>query len=212
MLGRTPYQNCAGTRCATDFVEFPSILMEYLVRSPHLLSMFAHPSNSSVSTPVEDGNQRYMALENASTITLASLDQALHSLSTDDEFNSTRITHSIQHKTGAGVIPITGTAPQTQFTHLFTYGATYYSYLLDRVLASRVYKDVFQKGRKEGVGREQGEKLKNAVLRWGGGRNGWHCIADLIGGEDGELLKSGPKKAMETVGKWGLSGKTVDRH
>ena len=44
---------------------------------------------------------------------------------------------------------------------------------------------------------------REEVLRWGGGRDGWQCIAGALGEKDGVLAEGG-KGAMEKVGRWGV--------
>jgi len=53
------------------------------------------------------------------------------------------------------------------------------------------------------VDREMGERMKEEVLRWGGGRDPWKCLAGVL--RDGSVEKGGGE-AMGIVGSWGLRG------
>ncbi|KZP31124.1 mitochondrial intermediate peptidase [Athelia psychrophila] len=196
MIGRTEYHNVAGTRCATDFVELPSILMEHFLNSPTVLSLF-DIDGSSVARQV--GNHHAdpcRSIDTHSQILLAMLDQAYHSPGVlDPAFDSTAALARL-HNT-RGLIPhVPGTSFQTQFGHLFGYGATYYSYLFDRAIASRVWRNVFSR---DPLSRETGEKYKNEVLRYGGGKDPWEMVGELLGAPE---LKTGDAEAMREVGRW----------
>ncbi|GAA5947395.1 hypothetical protein JCM10213_000610, partial [Rhodosporidiobolus nylandii] len=222
MIGRTEYHNVAGTRCATDFVEFPSILMEHFVASPAVIALSAKHYNTGHSLPPEifslllAERNRFSALETSSQIMMAALDQSYHSSTVADfsgssspaslfaarssgGFDSTALLAATQKR--YHVIPhAAGTAWQTQFGHLFGYGATYYSYLFDRAIAARVFS---QKFAADPLSRESGEELKRKVLRWGGGKEPWEMVGELVGSD--EVAKGG-KGAMEEVGRWGIEG------
>ena len=98
-----------------------------------------------------------------------------------------------------------GTSWQGFFGHLFGYGGSYYSYLFDRVLARRVWGVVFKDGEGGGaVERANGERFREKVLQWGGARDPWRCLGDVLGDE--RIMKGG-KQAMGLVGSWGLEGR-----
>ncbi|KAG9314048.1 mitochondrial intermediate peptidase [Chiua virens] len=159
MIGRTEYHNVAGTRCATDFVELPSILMEYFLNSPKVLSLFEAGGSSILS---QTGNHHEDPL---------------------------------------------GTSFQTQFGHLYGYGATYYSYLFDRAIASHVWRNVFSA---EPLNRDLGEKYKAEILRYGGGKDPWEMLGALL---DAPHLQVGDKEAMREVGRWRVEdGPISERH
>ncbi|KAF2827363.1 zincin [Ophiobolus disseminans] len=208
ILGRTSLQNVSGTRCATDIAELPSVLMEHFAFCPHVLGLYARHWETDAPLPMQalenrlaiDNRNGYTELE--SQILLCMLDQAYHTSSPlDPLFSSTQIYHSV-YNTYASVPEPAGTAWQGFFGHLFGYGATYYSYLFDRAIAAKIWKDVFQEGKKEGsLNRENGELYKNEVLRWGGGRDGWQCLAGVL---KDEKLASGGEGAMREVGRWGI--------
>lgn len=206
MIGRNEYHNVAGTRCATDFVEFPSVLMEHFVASPAVIALTAkhyktgHALPESVFSSLLSERSRFSALETSSQIMMAALDQEYHAASVANSgFDSTATLADIQKR--YHVIPYAkGTAWQTQFGHLFGYGATYYSYLFDRAIAAHVFASKFSENP---LSRERGEELKQGVLRWGGGKDPWEMIGGLI--QNDTVAQGGPR-AMEEVGQWGIEG------
>jgi intermediate peptidase len=208
LLGRTSLQNVSGTRCATDIAELPSVLMEHFAFDPSVLALYARHWETDAPLPIEllnnklriDNRNGYTELE--SQILLAMLDQAYHSkLPMNLSFDSTAVYHEVYNQYASTPEP-SGTKWQGFFGHLFGYGATYYSYLFDRAIAARIWKEVFQEGRGEGsLNRENGELYKNEVLRWGGGRDGWECLAGVL---KDDRVRNGGEGAMREVGRWGI--------
>ena len=209
MIGRTEYHNVSGTRCPTDFVELPSILMEHFVSSPSVLSLFAthHVNGEPLPLPLLKAHminqQALAALDTHGQILMAILDQQYHSLRLSDfpTFDSTRM-HADVHNT-LGVIPaVDGTAWQTQFGHLYGYGATYYSYLFDRAIAGKVWSTLFSGTPDDSLSREGGEVFKQKVLKWGGGKDPWEMVGSIVGGAEGDAVAKGDEGAMGLVGGW----------
>lgn len=225
IFGRTDLQVVSGTRCATDFAELPSVLMEHFASDPTVLSLFARHWETNAPLPYElvaeqlQIDRKGQGADTETQILLAMLDQAYHSdprlLASDGSsgggigredhggFNTTRISHAIHARYGSVAEPAETTA-QGFFGHLVEYGGTYYSYLFDRAIAGKVWQDVFRSGRDGGaVSRDCGQHLRDEVLRWGGGRDGWRCVAGVLGDE---RLRDGGAEAMAEVGRWGVEG------
>jgi intermediate peptidase len=207
-LARTSLQNVAGTRCATDLAELPSTLMEYFAADPAVLSLFARHYETDEPLPFElvaerlRYSKRFEGLDTENQILLAMLDHELHSsLAAKSDFDSTAIFHEIQRRHGNLSPDPPGTRWQGFFGHLFGYGSTYYSYLFDRVLAEHVWKVVFSSGKRgAALDRENGEQLKENLLKWGGSRDPWKCLAGTL---KDERVADGDEKAMALVGSWG---------
>lgn len=196
MIGRTEYQNVSGTRCATDVVELPSILMEHFLNSPAVLSLFSTDSKSVVAQVGNHHQDPCRSIDTHTQILIAMLDQLYHSPAVSAPgFNTTAALASLHDS--RGLIPhVAGTSWQTQFGHLFGYGATYYSYLFDRAIAARVWRNVFAQ---DPLARRAGEKYKQELLRFGGGRDPWRMVATLL---DAPELAAGDAEAMREVGRW----------
>jgi intermediate peptidase len=142
--------------------------------------------------------------ETESQILLAMLDQRYHSADPlGDTRSSTDVYHDVWSKYSSVPEP-GGTSWQGFFGHLFGYGGTYYSYLFDRAIAGKIWRDVFQRTSGGAVDPAAGHLYREEVLRWGGGRDGWKCVAGVLREENGGVLAEGGRGAMEMVGKWGV--------
>lgn len=195
MIGRTEYQNVSGTRCATDFVELPSILMEHFLNSPTVLSLF----DINGTMPVKQGihhEDPCKSIDTYTQILLAALDQIYHShIVLSPQFHSTRTLAQLYE--ARGLIPyVPGTSWQTQFGHLFGYGATYYSYLFGRAIASRMWRKLFAQ---DPLCRRTGEEYKTEILRHGGGKDPWKMVSALLSAPE---MADGDAAAMAEVGRW----------
>ena len=213
ILGRTSLQNVSGTRCATDFAELPSVLMEHFAADPSVLALFARHYETDQPLPFEMVaeklalDKKFESSDTENQIILSMADQAYHSaLPLSPSFQTTQTYHEIQRNYGVMPVDPKETSWQGFFGHLFGYGSLYYSYLFDRVLAKRVWQVVFNAGQGGGsVEREHGEKMKERLLKWGGGRDPWRCIAEVL--DDGRV-ENGDEKAMGIVGSWGVKDRT----
>lgn len=203
MIGRADYHNVSGTRCPIDFVEIPSILMEHFLADPSVLGLFATHHQTGAPLPAgllmahQANRSTFQAIELHSQRSMAMLDQLLYSpVVGSPSFNSTATLENLQRATGI-VPPVPGTAWQTGFGHLYGYGAGYYSYLFGRTVTSQIWETVF---RSAPTSRSAGERLREHVLKWGGGKDPWECLGGLL--EDDRLMK-GDQESMKIVGDWG---------
>jgi intermediate peptidase len=216
ILGRTSLQNVSGTRCATDFAELPSVLMEHFAADPSVLALFARHYETDQPLPYDMVaeklalDKKFEGSDTENQIILSMLDQFYHSsLPLSSSFNTTEIYHELQRNYGVMPVDPPGTSWQGFFGHLFGYGSLYYSYLFDRVLAKRVWQVVFNAGQGGGsLGRENGERMKERLLKWGGGRDPWKCVAEVL--DDGRV-ENGGEKAMGVVGSWGVKERNEAR-
>lgn len=208
ILARTSLQNVAGTRCATDLAELPSTLMEYFAADPTVLALFARHHQTDEPLPYElvaerlRASKRFEGSDTENQIILAMLDQELHSSrALSPDFDSTTIFHNVQRAHGNLPADPPGTRWQGFFGHLMGYGSAYYSYLFDRVLAEHVWRVVFSSGRGgAALDRANGERLKENLLKWGGSRDPWQCLAGTL---RDERVAEGGEEAMALVGSWG---------
>ncbi|EGV66360.1 zincin [Yamadazyma tenuis ATCC 10573] len=204
MIGRTKLQNLSGTRAATDFVELPSVLMESFAKDPRVICKIAkhYKTGEPLDQEMFEKHQKQKVILYDSEIFMQSkmalLDQVLHNADTValmvdnfDTFDTTPIYHKLE--SDLGIFADKWSTWHGKFLHLFSYGAVYYSYLLDRAIADKVYKELFYS---DPWSLKAGNKYKESILKWGGTRDPWLCLADAL---DNERLKAGDFKAMEII-------------
>ncbi|KZV09804.1 1-Oct [Saccharomyces cerevisiae] len=200
MLGRTHMQNISGTRCATDFVELPSILMEHFAKDIRILTKIGKHYGTG-ETIQADMLQRFMKstnfLQNCETYSqakMAMLDQSFHDekiISDIDNFDVVENYQALERRLKVLVDDQSNWCGR--FGHLFGYGATYYSYLFDRMIASKIWYALFED---DPYSRKNGDKFKKHLLKWGGLKDPWKCIADVL---ECPMLEKGGSDAMEFI-------------
>lgn len=201
MLGRTRLQNISGTRCATDFVELPSILMEHFAKDERVLLNIGKHYLTGEKVPKDLLKQQLEEsssfLQNCETFIQAKmslLDQRLHDEEVIQNIENLDVVTLYQNlEKELKVLVDDKTNWCGRFGHLFGYGATYYSYLFDRAIAAKIWNYLFKK---DPYNRSSGEKFKNYVLKWGGLRDPWDCIADVL---DEPQLKKGDTSAVKYI-------------
>src|SRR5208282_2609814 len=139
MTARTDYHNISGTRCPTDFVELPSVLMEHFCLAPSVIPLFARHYLTDAPLPLDllrrhlEPVQAFRAIGTGYQIMLSVLDMTYHNLS-GEAVDTTKICHDVfrEYNLFPALPAESKVTLQTTFTHLFAYGASYYSYLFDR--------------------------------------------------------------------------------
>lgn len=206
MMGRTELHNLSGTRCATDFVELPSVLMESFSKDARVIcELGCHYETNEKLPPslLEDAHNHRIMLDACETFMqskMATLDQKLHN---EDivkslekglyEVNSTEIYHRVEEE--LKVFADKWSTWHGKFPHLFSYGAVYYSYLLDRAIADKIWHGLFAN---DPWSRAAGKKYRESILQWGGTRDPWECLADAL---EIEGLKKGDSTSMRIIGQ-----------
>uniref|UniRef100_A0A8K9XF72 Mitochondrial intermediate peptidase n=1 Tax=Oncorhynchus mykiss TaxID=8022 RepID=A0A8K9XF72_ONCMY len=180
MLGRTRYQHITGTRCATDFAEVPSILMEYFATDYRVVNQFARhyqtgqPLPQSMVARLCESKKVCGAADTQLQIFYSALDQMYHGK--PQNRSTTDILKDMQHKFYG--LPYTpNTAWQLRFSHLIGYGAKYYSYLMSRAVASMVWKQCFVQ---DPLNRDMGERYRREMLAHGGGKEPMLMVEGML--------------------------------
>lgn len=203
MLGRTELHNVSGTRCQTDFVELPSILHETFARDKRVLKSFGRHFQSGKEVSLElveknlNSDKLLSHLETFGQVKMALLDQLLHGAINipinDERFNLLDIYHELE--SNLMILSDTKSSWPGKFGHLYSYGALYYSYLLDRAIASKIWTQLFEN---DPFSREAGEVFKNEILKWGGSRDPWVSISKVL---NNEQLAKGDVNSMKIISK-----------
>lgn len=187
MFARTKYQHVTGTRCATDFAEVPSVLMEYFASDYRVLSTFARHHKTGETIPEAmvqnlcQSRHMYNALDTHSQVFYSLLDQKYHG--PPSGVTTTEILRQCQEKYHC-LSYVDGTAWQLRFGHLVNYGAKYYSYVLSRAVATKVWHRCFAD---DPFSAANGEKWRREVLSHGGSIPPLRLLQSLLGEEQAPI-------------------------
>ncbi|KRY58924.1 Mitochondrial intermediate peptidase [Trichinella britovi] len=176
IFGRTRYQHVSGTRCATDFAEVPSNLMENFMYNPKTLLMLTKQADGS-SMPDETiekicrSRNIFGALELVQQILMSLCDLKLHQQGAEIE-NTVEFCRSLYSDVGFECLMPEQTAWQHRFSHFIPYGSKYHIYLVAKAASSLLWRQSFEK---DPLNRQQGDRWRR-LQSFGGERS----VADLL--------------------------------
>ncbi|EDV29207.1 uncharacterized protein TRIADDRAFT_51263 [Trichoplax adhaerens] len=173
-----------GTRCAIDFAEVPSVLMERFASDHRVLAAIGRHHETGMMLPdnvIKDyiAEQKcFTALDLQHHLNLAIIDLTLHCHYPSDG-NINNIVNEILEEYSA--IPyVKGAAPHLRFGHFGHYGARYYSYIWSRAIASMIWTECFKENPFSSV---SGENYRRKALAYGGGKMPKLMVEDILGRE-----------------------------
>lgn len=180
VLGRSKYQNVSGTRCATDFAEVPSNLMEMFLRDSRVLSSFAQNSSQETLPPelrtaFQCSGNMFPAFSAQMQILYAIMDQEFHSK--HPLHKPTMEIFADLHHRFSPIQHIPNTAWFLRFNHLHSYAAKYYSYPWAHAMASLIWRQCFSANP---FSSPMGDRF-HKMLSYGGGLPPKLLIADMLG-------------------------------
>ena len=180
VLGRAKYQNVTGTRCAVDFAEIPSNLMEMFLQDSRVLSSFARHYATGDELPAElmsafQCPNMYPAFTSQMQILYSLMDQRFHGR--HPLGRSTVQLFADLHKEFSPMDYIPGTAWFLRFTHICGYAAKYYSYLWSRAVAALLWSKCFKS---DPFSRMRGMDYHKEVLAHGGGIKPGKLIENVL--------------------------------
>ena len=177
LLSRTWTQHLSGTRTVPDFVEVPSLLMEFFCRDHRVVREFAAHARTGERIPelaftnCMSASERFRGIDAMEQLFLARLDLELHCR--ESQHDALLAAHEA---TRAEYVK--GTKRHTTFGHLTTYGASYYAYSYCRKIAEELWQGCFQA---DPFSSNSGTKLWREILMPGGGRDPQTCLQNAMG-------------------------------
>lgn len=193
LLSRTYFQHSSGTRTLLDFVETPSTLMEYFVWDERFVTEWARhhltgePVPAGTIKALRQSKYMYGALELQQQLSYAMLDQRYHREPVEQpDWDSTAVFAALHAECadpdGRVVVWCDGTHWQSQFNHLVSYGAGYYSYLYSRMFAAHIWYQRFDAlvGEDPEAVNKAGLELREQLLAAGGSRSPEELLREFL--------------------------------
>jgi len=185
MLSDVTYASLSGTNTASDFVEFPSQVMENWMREPEVLRLFANHYETGEPMPQETidkitasakFNQGFITVE---YMAAAFLDMAYHTLDSTEAVEPRGFENAAMADIGL-IEEIIPRYRSGYFAHIFAggYSAGYYSYIWSEILDA----DAFMAFKETSLfDPETAARYRNEILSKGGTRPGMELYQNFRG-------------------------------